>query len=161
MDRLVRQTHRGVDILQSPPRTHTVWIESYLTDFKHHLEAFEFICPNRNHLLDGDFPAKFLGVVLALPKIPNLLSTDISSLDGTLIETWLSIRNVRPKNDVDGGSLSGGRHNGEADFHGLKRVGWDRVFKACTYTLFRLPSRQRRLLERCDERLFDQPHEPD
>jgi len=47
---------------------------------------------NRDRLLEGDVAAKFLGAVLAQPKVKKLLSTDHFSVDGTLIEAWASIR---------------------------------------------------------------------
>jgi len=81
---------------------------------------------NRDRLLDGDIAAKFLGAVLAQPKIKRLLSTDHFSVDGTLIEAWASMKSVRPKddanNDTGDGGPSGGGRNGEADFHGQRRT---------------------------------------
>jgi len=81
---------------------------------------------NRDRLLDGDIAAKFLGAVLAQPKVKRLLSTDHFSVDGTLIEAWASMKSVRPKddpnNDTDDGCPSGGGRNGEADFHGQRRT---------------------------------------
>lgn len=81
---------------------------------------------NRDRLLDGDIAAKFLGAVLAQPKVKRLLSTDHFSVDGTLIEAWASMKSVRPKddanNDTGDGGPSGGGRNGEADFHGQRRT---------------------------------------
>jgi transposase len=80
---------------------------------------------NRDRLLEGDIAAKFLGAVLAQPKVKKLLSTDHFSVDGTLIEAWASMKSVKPKDGPSGGHgeppASGGGRNAEADFHGQKR----------------------------------------
>src|SRR3954453_22915453 len=82
-----------------------------------------------NRLLDGDIAAKFLGAVLAQPRVKRLLSSDHFSVDGTLIEAWASMKSFRPKSPSSGedprnGSgeppLGGGR-NAEANFRGEKR----------------------------------------
>jgi transposase len=75
---------------------------------------------NRNRLLAGDIAAKFLGAVLAQPKVKQLLSTDHFSVDGTLIAAWASMKSVKPKDGSGEPPASGGR-NAEADFHGEKR----------------------------------------
>jgi transposase len=75
---------------------------------------------NRDRLLAGDIAAKFLGAVLAQPKVKKLLSTDHFSVDGTLIEAWASMKSVKPK-DGSGEPPTGGGRNAEADFHGEKR----------------------------------------
>lgn len=75
---------------------------------------------NRDRLLAGDIAAKFLGAVLAQPKVKKLLSTDHFSVDGTLVEAWASMKSVKPK-DGSGEPPTGGGRNAEADFHGEKR----------------------------------------
>ncbi len=75
---------------------------------------------NRDRLLEGDVAAKFLGAVLAQPRVKRLLSTDHFSVDGTLIEAWASLKSFRPKDGSDEPPAGGGR-NAEADFHGKKR----------------------------------------
>ena len=75
---------------------------------------------NRDRLLEGDIAAKFLGAVLAQPKVKKLLSTDHFSVDGTLIEAWASMKSVKPRDGTDEPPKGGGR-NQEADFHGRKR----------------------------------------
>ncbi len=52
---------------------------------------------NRDRLLEGDIAAKFLSAILSQSKVKRLLSTDHFSVDGTLIEAWASMKNVRPK----------------------------------------------------------------
>jgi transposase len=76
---------------------------------------------NRDRLLEGDIAAKFLAAVLAQPKVKRLLSTDHFSVDGTLIEAWASMKNVRPKDGSGAPPAEGGGRNAEEDFHGQKR----------------------------------------
>src|SRR5262249_22844920 len=81
-------------------------------------------CKNRDRLLDGDIAAKFFVAVLNLPQVRKLLSSEHFSVDGTLIETWASLKSFVPK---DGGSPPSGKggggrsDHGERDFHGEKR----------------------------------------
>jgi transposase len=75
---------------------------------------------NRDRLLEGDIAAKFLAAVLAQPKVNKLLSTDHFSVDGTLIESWASMKSVKPKDGSGEPPAEGGR-NAEANFHGQKR----------------------------------------
>lgn len=88
---------------------------------------------NRDRLLNGDIAAKFLGAVLARPKVKRLLSSEHFSVDGTLIEAWASMKSVKPRAGSDDPPSGGGRNaeagsaiarpgrNHEADFHGQKR----------------------------------------
>lgn len=76
---------------------------------------------NRDRLLEGDIAAKFLGAILAQPKVKRLLSTDHFSVDGTLIEAWASMKNVKPKDGSATPPAEGGGRNQEADFHGDRR----------------------------------------
>jgi transposase len=75
---------------------------------------------NRDRLLEGAIAAKFLGAVLAQPKVKALLSDEHFSVDGTLIRAWASMKSFRPK-DGSGGPPSPGR-NGERDFKGERRT---------------------------------------
>src|SRR4051794_20789345 len=52
---------------------------------------------NRDRLLEGDIAAKFLGAVLAQPRIRRLLSTEHFSVDGTLIEAWASMKSFKSR----------------------------------------------------------------
>jgi transposase len=76
---------------------------------------------NRDRLLEGDIAAKFLGAVLAQPRVKRLLSSDHFSVDGTLIEAWASMKSVRPQDGPAKPPAGGGGRNAEADFHGQKR----------------------------------------
>ena len=75
---------------------------------------------NRDRLLEGDIASKFLGALLAQPRVKRLLSTDHFSVDGTLIEAWASLKSFRPK-DGSAEPPAGGGRNGEADFRGKRR----------------------------------------
>jgi transposase len=75
---------------------------------------------NRDRLLEGAIAAKFLGAVLAQPKVKALLSDEHFSVDGTLIQAWASLKSFRPK-DGSGEPPTPGR-NAERDFHGEKRT---------------------------------------
>jgi transposase len=77
---------------------------------------------NRDRLLEGDIAAKFLAAVLAQPKVKRLLSSDHFSVDGTLIETWASMKSVRSKGGSGEPPAMGGGRNAEKDFHGQKRT---------------------------------------
>jgi hypothetical protein len=54
-------------------------------------------CKNRDRLLDGDIAAKFFTIVLNLPQVRHLLSSEHFSVDGTLIEAWASKKSFVPK----------------------------------------------------------------
>ncbi len=77
---------------------------------------------NRDRLLEGDIAAKFLGAVLAQPRVKRLLSSDHFSVDGTLVEAWASMKSVRPRDGSNNPPAKGGGRNQEADFHGQKRM---------------------------------------
>jgi len=47
---------------------------------------------NRDRLLEGDIARRFLGSLLADPKVAPLLSSDHFSVDGALIEAWASMK---------------------------------------------------------------------
>src|SRR3546814_14490369 len=52
---------------------------------------------NRDRLLDGDIAAKFLGAILAQPKVKRLLSTDHIPVAGKLRAAGTSRTNFKPK----------------------------------------------------------------
>jgi transposase len=74
---------------------------------------------NRERLIAGDIAAQFMAAVLNQERIKALLSDEHFSVDGTLIEAWVSMKSFRPK-DGSGEPPALGR-NGERDFHGEKR----------------------------------------
>jgi len=74
---------------------------------------------NRVRLLDGEIAHRFLGAILADPRVRPLLSNEHFSVDGTLIEAWASMKSFRPKDGSDDPPAPG--RNGEADFKGRRR----------------------------------------
>src|SRR5918994_1778788 len=76
---------------------------------------------NRDRLLAGDIAAKFLGAVLAQPKVKKLLSSDHFSVDGTLIEAWASMKSVKPKDGSGEPPAGGVGRNPDANFRGEQR----------------------------------------
>ncbi|WP_157014965.1 IS5 family transposase [Mesorhizobium xinjiangense] len=74
---------------------------------------------NRNRLMEADVARQFLGVLMTLPKVKRLLSSDHFSVDGTLIEAWASMKSFRPKDGS--GEPPGPGRNGERDFRKEKR----------------------------------------
>ncbi len=76
-------------------------------------------CKNRDRLLEADVSAKLLNGVIEHKKVRRLLSRDHFSVDGTLIETWASMKSFRPKDDDQDDGPGG--NNAERDFRGQKR----------------------------------------
>ena len=66
---------------------------------------------NRDQLLEADVSAKFLNGVIEHPKVRRLLSRARFSVDGTLIESWASMKSFRPKGDNDDNNSGGGGHS--------------------------------------------------
>jgi transposase len=91
---------------------------------------------NRQRLLEHDVAAAFFDAVLDEARRRNLLSDEHFTVDGTLLESWASMKSFRPKKqpatgehqptepgeppDDDPPVTSGGRNPG-VDFHGEKR----------------------------------------
>jgi transposase len=76
---------------------------------------------NRERLLAHDVAGQFFDAVLAEAARRRLLSDEHFTVDGTLLESWASMKSFRPK-DGDGASPpTGGGRNPDVDFHGQKR----------------------------------------
>jgi hypothetical protein len=60
--------------------------------------------------------------VLEQPRVKRLMSTDLFSVNGTLIEVCASMNSFRPKEGADEPPSESGGRNKEADFHGEKRL---------------------------------------
>ena len=75
---------------------------------------------NRDRLLEADVAREFLSILLSLPKVKRLLSSDHFSVDGTLIEAWASMKSFRPKDGPNEPPAGGGR-NDERNFRREKR----------------------------------------
>lgn len=54
---------------------------------------------NQDRLIQTDIAAKFLAEVLEQARRRKLLSKDHFSVDGTLIQSWASLKSFKPKND--------------------------------------------------------------
>jgi transposase len=54
---------------------------------------------NRDRLLKGDIAAAFFAAVLEEARVQDLLSDEHFTVDGTLIESWASMRSYQPRED--------------------------------------------------------------
>src|SRR5215216_4724909 len=91
---------------------------------------------NRERLLAQDVAAAFFDAVLDEARKRHLLSDEHFTVDGTLLESWASMKSFRPKEQAEAGVQLGaepserqhdapptghGGRNPEVDFHGEKR----------------------------------------
>lgn len=77
---------------------------------------------NRDRLLDASLSQELLQAVLAPARDRDLLSTEHFSVDGTLVESWASMKSFQPVNGGDDDDTSsGGGRNAERDFRGERR----------------------------------------
>ena len=75
---------------------------------------------NKQRLLEHDVARRFFEAVLSEAKRKRLLSPDHFTVDGTLLESWASIKSFKPKDGDD--PPSGEGRNPDIDFHGERRV---------------------------------------
>lgn len=75
---------------------------------------------NRQRLLDHDVARQFFAAVLEEARRRELLSEEHFTVDGTLMESWASMKSVRPRDAGDDGP-SNGFKNPDVDYHGEKR----------------------------------------
>ena len=71
---------------------------------------------NRERLIRHEVAERFLAAIVEEAKGERLLSSEHFSVDGTLIESWASLKSFRPKDEPPGGDS-----NGWSDFQGTKR----------------------------------------
>lgn len=76
---------------------------------------------NKERLLEHEVAKEFLGVVLEEARQRRLLSEDHFTVDGTLLESWASLKSFRPTDGGDGTPVTGER-NPSVDFHGEQRT---------------------------------------
>lgn len=78
---------------------------------------------NRHRLLEHEVGQEFLKTVVEMAGERKLLSEDHFTLDGTLIESWASLKSFRRKDkkEDDGDSNGFLPRNPDVDFHGEKR----------------------------------------
>lgn len=77
---------------------------------------------NRDRLMAFQVAREFFHRVLQEANRRRLLSQKHFTVDGTLLQSWASMKSVRPKDDDDPPPSSGGSRNAERDFHGQKRT---------------------------------------
>jgi transposase len=75
---------------------------------------------NRERILHSDLAVIFLRSICSQAEAAGLVSNDHFTVDGTLIETWASLKSFRPK-DEEPPASTGGNRNPEVDFHREKR----------------------------------------
>jgi transposase len=75
---------------------------------------------NRERLLAHEVARAFFVEVVAEAKRRRLLSEEHFTVDGTLLESWASLKSYRPR-DGQGGPPAGGGRNPEVDFRGQRR----------------------------------------
>ena len=75
---------------------------------------------NRERLLAGEIAVAFLLSVMGDPAVKRLLSSEHFSVDGTLIDAWASMKELR-RDDGGEDEPSGPGRNAERDFRGEKR----------------------------------------
>ena len=76
---------------------------------------------NKERLLEHEVAKEFLGVVLEEARQRKLLSEDHFTVDGTLLESWASLKSFRPKDGGDGTPATGEK-NPNVDYHGEQRT---------------------------------------
>lgn len=76
---------------------------------------------NRERLMQHDVAAQFFDAVLADAARHGLLSDEHFTVDGTLLESWASLKSFRPKDGGDAPPPGGGGRNPDVAFHGQKR----------------------------------------
>jgi len=88
---------------------------------------------NRERLLEHEVSRRFFEAVLVVARQQHLLSSDHFTVDGTLLESWASLKSFKPRGPNLGGARKpmhgrrrkppsgGGGSNPEVNFHGQKR----------------------------------------
>jgi transposase len=76
---------------------------------------------NKERLLEHEVAREFLVVVLEEARQRRLLSEDHFTVDGTLLESWASLKSFRPK-EGGNGTPTTGEKNPNVDFHGEQRT---------------------------------------
>jgi transposase len=80
---------------------------------------------NRERLMQHDVAGRFFDAVLAEAARHGLLSDEHFTVDGTLLESWASMKSFRPKagpkDDGDAPPAASAGRNPDVDFHGQKR----------------------------------------
>lgn len=77
---------------------------------------------NRDRIIQTDIAVMFLRSICEHAEKAGLLSSDHFTVDGTLIESWASLKSFRPKDQEPSESSDKGERNPAVDFHGQKRT---------------------------------------
>jgi transposase len=75
---------------------------------------------NRDRLLRSDIAAAFFDAVLDQARVANLLSDEHFTVDGTLLESWASLKSLHPRGE-DSTTPPDDRGNPTVNFHGESR----------------------------------------
>jgi transposase len=78
---------------------------------------------NRRRLLEHRVSRQFFEAVVQQARRRHLLSSQHFTVDGTLLESWASMKSLRPRSDEDesGGPSGPGPSNPDVDFKGQRR----------------------------------------
>ena len=76
---------------------------------------------NRERLIEHQIGREFLLALVELARERELLSNEHFTVDGTLIESWASLKSLKPKGGPPGKSSGDSSRNPTVDFHGEKR----------------------------------------
>jgi transposase len=79
---------------------------------------------NRRRLLEHSISRQFFEAVVRQARRRHLLSSQHFTVDGTLLESWASMKGLRPRSDGDkpGGAGGSGPSNPDVDFRGQRRA---------------------------------------
>jgi transposase len=84
---------------------------------------------NRERLLDGEIAELFFKKVLNLARDKGLLSKEHFTVDGTLVESWASLKSVERRDGEDRNDDDGDSGNPSVNFRGEKRSNETHVSK--------------------------------
>ena len=76
---------------------------------------------NRDRLLTHEVAPKFFAAVLGQAKEARLISAEHFTVDGTLLESWASLKSFQPKDPSDKPRGGGAGRNRDVDFRGKPR----------------------------------------
>jgi hypothetical protein len=82
----------------------------------------EVFSMNRQRFAEHDLVRKFFDRVVALAIVEELASEDHFTVDGTLIQSWASLKSVKPKGAQDVNKTDDDPGNPTVSFHGEKRT---------------------------------------
>lgn len=76
---------------------------------------------NRERLLAHEVAPQFFHAVVAQARAHRLISAEHFTVDGTLLESWASLKSFRPIDPKNNTTRGGGGRNPEVDFRGKRR----------------------------------------